>query len=208
MPFSPRVPDPFENRIFPPVSGACDFNGLTVNSDQTIGPALAGGSVRICGDLTVKPNRTLTLDPGIYYVDEGNILFQGDVNGTDVTLVLTGGAPGDVGEIDIRAQSVVNLTAPSTGDYAGIVIHQDAIAEENGDNKFNGGGDLTIVGAIYIKNQPLTYNGGADADGCTMIVGRIVKFSGTSYLRNTQALCDSVGLSGNAAAQEQVVLLN
>ncbi len=207
MPFSPRVPDPFESRNFPPVSGACDFNGLTVNSDQTIGPASAGGSVRICGDLTVKPNRTLTLEAGTYYVDEGDILFQGDVIGNDVTLVLTGSSPSNIGEIDIRAQSVVNLTAPSTGDYAGIVVHQDALAEESGDNKFNGGANLTLVGAIYMKNQPLTYNGGADVDGCTMIVARIVKFSGTSFLRNTVSLCESVGLEGNAAAQEQVVLV-
>lgn len=178
-----------------------------MNSDQTIGPAVAGGSVRICGDLTVKPNRTLTLDAGIYYVDQGDILFQGDVNGNGVTLVLTGSSPSNVGEIDIRAQSIVNLTAPSSGDYAGIVVHQDISAEESGDNKFNGGANLTLVGAIYMKNQPLTYNGGADVDGCTMIVARIVKFSGTSFLRNTQTLCESVGLDGDAAAQEQVVLV-
>jgi hypothetical protein len=206
MPFSPRVNDPFENRLFPLVAGACDFNGLTVNSDQTIGPALEGGSVRICGDFTVKPNRSLTMEPGIYYVDGGDVLFQGTVNGNGVTIVLTGDTESDIGEIDIRAQSTVNLTAPAAGEYAGIVVHQDANASESGDNKFNGGASLTFVGAIYIKNQPITYNGGSDIDGCTMIVARIVKFSGTSYLRNTLTLCESVGLDGDSAAQEQVVL--
>jgi hypothetical protein len=206
MPFSPRVPDPFENRAFPVVSGTCDFNGLVVNSDQTIGPAVAGGSVRICGDLTVKPNISLTLEPGIYFVDGGDVLFQGHVTGDDVTIVLTGSSPSNIGEIDIRAQSVVTLTAPSSGAYQGIVIHQDASAEEDGDNKFNGGSGLTLRGAIYIKNQPITYNGGTDVAGCTQIVARIVKFSGTSYLRNTEALCAAVGLD-DSNAQEQVVLL-
>ncbi len=207
MPFSPRVADPFENRNFPPVAGSCDFTDLIVNSDQTVGPSLSGGSVRICGDFTVKPNRSLTMEPGIYYVDGGNVLFQGTVTGTGVTIVLTGASASDIGEIDIRAQSIVTLTAPSSGEYAGIVVHQDALAEEDGDNKFNGGAQLTFVGAIYLKNQPVTYNGGSDIDGCTMIVARIVKFSGTSFIRNTTTLCESVGLDGNSAAQEQVVLL-
>ena len=209
MPFSPRVPDPFTDRLFPNVSGPCDFNSLVVNSDMTIGPAISGGSVRICGDLTVKPGNTLSLQSGIYFVDEGNVLFQGNVNGTGVTIVTTGSTPESVGEFDIRAQSVVTLSAPVFGSYQGIVFHQDAIADESGDNKFNGGGSLIIAGAIYIKNQPLTYNGGADADGCTVIVARIVKFSGTSYLRNTLSLCNSVGLTDDEIPkQDQIVLLN
>ncbi len=207
MPFSPRVADPFENRIFPPLTGACDFNGLTVNSNQTVGPALPGGSVRICGDFTVKPNRSLTMQPGIYFVDGGDVLFQGDVTGNGVTIVLTGTSASQVGEIDIRAQSNVTLTAPASGEYAGIVVHQNDIADNSGDNKFNGGANLSFVGAVYIKNQPVTYNGGSDVDGCTMIVARIVKFSGTSFLRNTVSLCESVGLDGDSSAQEQVVLL-
>ncbi len=207
MPFSPRVGDPFEDRVFPPVSGACDFNGLTVNSNQTIGPAVAEGSVRICGDLKVKPNKSLTMEPGIYYVDEGDVLFQGNVTGNQVTIVLTGDDPGDIGEIDIRAQSQVSLTAPTSGAFEGIVIHQDTNAEEDGDNKFNGGANLILLGAIHIKNQPLTYNGGMDAVGCTIIVARIVKFSGTSFLRNTPVLCQAVGLDTASSAQEQVVLL-
>lgn len=209
LPYSPRVEDPFADRAFPTASGACDHNGLVVSGNESIGPVSAGGTVRICGDLTVKPGATLTMAPGIYFVDEGNVLFQGNVNGTGVTIVTTGASPSSIGEFDIRAQSVVTLSAPTAGPYQGIVFHQDGFAEESGDNKFNGGGSLTLAGAIYIPSQPLTYNGGADADGCTVIVGRIVKFSGTSYLRNTLSICDSVGLTEeNLPTQEQVVLLN
>lgn len=209
MPFSPRVPDPFADRQFPGISGACDFNSLVVNSDMTIGPSISGGPVRICGGLTVKPGNTLSLQSGIYYVEDGDVLFQGNVNGTGVTIVTTGSTPDSVGEFDIRAQSIVTLSAPTFGSYQGIVFHQDATADETGDNKFNGGAALTIKGAIYIKNQPLTYNGGADVDGCTVIVARIVKFSGTSYLRNTLSLCNSVGLTDDEIPkQDQIVLLN
>lgn len=207
MPFSPRVGDPFADRVFPTATGGCDFNTLTINSNTTIGPAVEGGSVRICGDLTVKPNRSLTLEAGTYFVDGGDILFQGDVTGDEVTLVLTGANASDVGEIDIRAQSQVSLTAPSSGVFQGIVVHQDAIAGESGDNKFNGGATMILIGAVHIPNQPLTYNGGADSVGCTKIVARIVKFSGTSFLRNTPVLCQAVGLDTTSTSQDQVVLL-
>ena len=207
MPFSPRVGDPFEDRDFTPVSGPCDFNDLIVNSNDTIGPAAAGGSVRICGDFTVKPTGSLTMLPGTYFVDGGNVLFQGTVTGDQTTIVLTGASPSDIGEIDIRSQSQVSLTAPATGSYAGIAVHQDVTAEEDGDNKFNGGASLFVLGAIHIKNQPITYTGGIDAAGCTQIVARTVKFTGTSFLRNTQVLCQIVGLDSQSSAQEQVVLL-
>jgi len=207
MPFSPRVGDPFEDRAFTPVSGACDFNELVVNNNDTIGPAVPGGSVRICGNFTVKPSASLLMLPGTYFVDGGDVLFQGTVTGNLVTIVLTGASPSDIGEIDIRAQSQVSLTAPATGPFAGIAVHQDVTAEESGDNKFNGGASLFILGAIHIKNQPVTYTGGVDAAGCTQIVARKVKFTGTSFLRNTLALCQLVGLDNQSSAQEQVVLL-
>lgn len=209
LPFSERVKDPFAHRLFPAAPSTCDYNGLVVGSDMTIGPVIAGGSVLICGDFTVKPNITLNMEPGIYYVQDGNVLFQGTVNGNGVTVVTTGTSPSSVGEFDIRAQSIVTLTAPTGGEYQGIVFHQDDLADLSGDNKFNGGGSLILAGAIYIPNQPLTYNGGALQDGCTVLVARIVKFSGTSYLRNTRSICDAVGLTEDELpTQEQIVLLN
>lgn len=209
MPFSPRVADPFADRNFPSVSGSCDFNGLDVNNSQTIGPSLPGGSVRICGQMRVRPQGNLTLQPGIYYVDGGDVLFQGTVTGDGVTIVLTGPDSSSIGEIDMRAQATVTLSAPTSGPFQGLVVHQDTVAGASGDHKFNGGASLTIAGAIHIPNQPLTYNGGSDSDGCTVIVARIVKFSGTSYLRNSASVCDSVGLTADVLpTQEQIVLLN
>lgn len=209
IPYANYVDDPFEGRYFPVSPVACDSGDLVVSSDLMIDPP--GGSFKICGDLRVQPGVTLTLGAGVYYVEDGDILFQGTVDGTaGVTIVLTGTTPSSVGEIDIRAQATVTLTAPNTGDYQGIAIMQDPDADTTGDNKFNGGSQLIVSGGIYLKNQQATYNGGTDSDGCTLIVARMVKFSGntTTYIRNTPGVCDSVGLGdGLVPAQTQVVLV-
>ena len=105
-PLEPSIAS-FPDRAF--IAGLyCDSGSLVVNSATDIDPYTDGdgdGYYKICGNLTVKPNRTLRLKSGIYYVEDGHILFQGDVemyDSTDrVTIVLTGTDPSDVGEIDI-----------------------------------------------------------------------------------------------------------
>ncbi len=207
--------NPLTGRQFPDSSGmGCDIVGnLVVNSDMTIGPATPGGNYKLCGDLTVKPGDTLTLQSGTYYVQEGDILFQGFVEmfdaDTEVTIVLTGDTPAAVGEVDIRAQADVTLVAPSAlGPYQGIAFMQHPIADTTGDNKFNGGASLNVKGYIYLPNQQLTYNGGANADGCTFIIARMIKFSGntSTYIRNTPTECEAIGITV-APVQTQVVLI-
>ena len=206
--------NPLSGRNFPDSSGiACDNAGLDVSSSMTVGPAAAGGDYKICGDLTVRPGETLTLQTGTYYVHEGSILFQGTVEMEDpdarVTIVLTGDNPGDIGEVDIRAQASVTLVAPgASGPYQGIAFMQHPTADTTGDNKFNGGANLNVKGYIYLPNQPLTYNGGSDVDGCTFIIARTIKFSGntTTYIKNTPTECGDVGID-IAPPQTQVVLV-
>ena len=72
----------------------------------------------------------------------------------------------------------------------------------------DGGASLIVKGYIYIPNQQLTYNGGANSDGCTFIIARTIKFSGntTTYIRNTPTECADVGIDV-AMEQTQVVLL-
>ena len=217
IPYANYVPDPLELRPFPERSDiaaiSCEPGGsLVVSSDMTIGPAMAGGDYTICGDLTVQPGVTLILESGVYYVEDGNILIQGILDGDPaggVTIVLTGTSTACVGEIDIRAQATVSLTAPSTGGaYKSIAIMQDLDADAPSDNKFNGGANLIVKGYIYLKNQELTYNGGANSDGCTFLIARMIKFSGntTTYIRNTESVCDTVGID-SAPPQTQVVLV-
>ncbi len=222
------VIDPLEGRDFPSWDDimsniACAAGGgLMVNSDVTIGSASPEwtddapgiGNYRICGDVTVMPGSTLTLDPGIYYVDGGDILIQGNLEANGVTIVLIGASPSHVGEVDIRAQAVVNLRAPTKDEvnphpYWGIALMQHRDSSTSGNNIFNGGASLTITGYLYLKNQQVTFNGGSDVDSCTIILARSIKFNGTTdttYIKNTDAVCQSVDIDV-APVQSQVVLV-
>jgi len=208
MPYSPQVADPFSGRSFPLTMMACTYpSDLVVNGTLTIGPAVAGGSVRICGDLTVQPSGNLTLQAGTYYV-QGDLTIQGTLTGDGVTLVLTGPDPSSVGTINITAQATVTLTAPSTGPYAGLIIYQDRIADSSSSNKLLGGSDMNLLGAIYAPSKLTEFSGGSDVDGCTMLVVDKVKFVGDSYIKNTPSECGSVGLNDSVLpTQQQVVLI-
>jgi hypothetical protein len=224
------VPDPLQSRAaqFPDrdtVNGyACDAPaGLVVNSDVTIDPVADGiipGIFKICGDLDVKPGRTLTLKSGIYYVHDGDILIQGIVGVEDVeddgipeeraTIVLSGSTAASVGEVDIRAQAEVQLWATNdvASPYQGIALYQQNDATTDHDNKFNGGANLDIRGYVYLRNNRLTYNGGSADEGCTYLIAKSITFTGNSdtHINVIADDCAEVGINVGPV-QNQVVLV-
>lgn len=65
----------------------------------------------ICTSLSIGPNDTLTLNPGIYYFNNADLAVRGRINGDGVTLVFTGN-PDQVGTIQINSQATGSLRAP------------------------------------------------------------------------------------------------
>lgn len=208
LPYSPRVADPYEDTVFPPAPGTCDINGdVLVNSGNTLNISPTGSSYMICGDLEVRG--TLNLAPGTYYIYDGDVSFgaQSVVTGTDVTLVITGSTPSEIGTININAGADIDLVAPSSGDYAGMVIYLDEDAERR-TNKLLGGATMNLRGVVYLPGQDVEYSGGSNAAGCTQVIARTVTFIGDSYIDNDPALCQSVGVNvTDESDQKQIVLV-
>lgn len=207
LPHMPRVADPYAGRSFPGTPGGCDSMGVTLHPSDNLTLDADGGSYRICGDLDVSGD--LTLLPGVYYVDDGDVTFGSisTITGADVTIVITGSAPANVGDIRINGGTTVDLRAPATGPFRGIVIYKDQNASP-GDDRLNGGSTMNLRGVVYMPSQPIQFNGGADQDGCTEIVADTVTFIGNSNIRNTPALCQAVGLTDSVSpTQQQVVLV-
>jgi hypothetical protein len=207
LPHSPRVADPYADRTLPEASGDCDSNNLTIGPNANVTLTPDGGSYRICGSLTVKGN--LELGEGVYYIDGGSLKVNSgaSITGTGVTIVLTGATADNVKGADINGQAALNLTAPSSGPYQGVVIYQDRKAPTDGDNKLNGGSNLKLKGTVYFPRQPLTYNGGSDSDGCTQIIARTITFTGNSTVNNELQACAAVGVTPAAGSSQQQVLL-
>lgn len=168
--------DPYANMSFGSYSG-CDAKNYSTNSDATINPGV------YCGGISVKAGATLTLNPGIYYLDQGSLSVEGNgtIKGTGVTLVFTSSTGKNYATASIASNATVNLTAPTTGPTAGIVLFGDRNMPEGTTFKLTGGGTQTFGGAIYLPKAALTYSGGSSGSGsCTQIIADTVTFTGNS----------------------------
>ncbi|MBW8785792.1 MAG: hypothetical protein JF593_14350 [Novosphingobium sp.] len=181
-PHSLKQTDPFASLSNPTFTGCSGNTVVNANSTRTLSPGCYGG-------LDLKGN--VTLQPGTYYIDAGNFSVgaQAVISGTGVTIVLTSSTaatqPQSIGQITINAGAQLNLTAPGTGTYAGILFYQDRRAQDTGTNTINGNASSVLQGAMYIPSQSVTYNGtsGMTTDCLQMVVKRAT-FSGNSTISN------------------------
>jgi hypothetical protein len=168
---SAAVADPYADLSVPPL-GACNQSGYKskANHSETLSPG------NYCGGFTVSAQSTVNLSPGTYYIngDSFRVNGGGTLTGSGVTIVLTGSGS-DYATIDINGGANVSLSAPTSGDYAGVVIMQDRNAPSSGTNKFNGGSTTDYSGAIYFPKQEIEFTGGNETGGgCVRIVAKTI----------------------------------
>lgn len=171
---SPAV-DPYANVPNPSPTGtvntSCDKTGSCPSG--TLSPGIYNYGMDIKG--------TVTLSPGIYYIEGGGLTVEAGavLTGNNVTLVLTQNTSNSV--LKINGNSTVSLTAPTTGATAGIVIFGDR-TQSGKSLTFNGGGQERLTGAIYAPTASVQYGGGAnDPNSCTQLIADTVTFTGTAY---------------------------
>jgi hypothetical protein len=176
--------DPYEDIDVPTATTACVDSGTVQNT--TVTPTLNHISgmkyVRYCS-LTVKGN--VHFDPGLYIVD-GAFTNTGNTSltGTGVTFVIGG-------DVTLNGNLTMNLAAPTTGDYSGLLFFgDDDLTQES--VKINGNASSVLQGAIYFQTGNLLFTGNsAVTDGCTQIIANTIEFSGNSGIRSS---CDSAGI--------------
>ncbi|MEO5641147.1 MAG: pilus assembly protein TadG-related protein [Sphingomicrobium sp.] len=224
-PYSPALVDPFLGVVPQSSDMACNAttitsgnsangngNGATTTSstgpvalsDSTVLPYVdsAGKMINCFSSLSVGSNRTLTLPDGIYYINAGDANIQGNLSCNSCTIVLTNSSSSNtatIGQLKVNASSQINVTAPTTGTYAGIAFYQDrrAVDSNANVNKINGNSNSVITGAIYFPNQQLEYNGTGNTTAvCTMFVARRVVFTGNSSTSNKFKSLDDCALAG------------
>lgn len=180
-------PDPYANVALQSFSG-CDSTNATVNSGvtQTFAPKAAGGTYVFCNGLTVNGGAIVTFKPGVYVIDGGWLLFNGQtkITGAGVTFVLTNHTGTNIATTTINGGADINLSAPSDGPYAGMLFYQDRRAALGGTETLNGGSKQILGGALYFPRHTLLFNGGTDVTtgGCTQILADKVTFNGNARL--------------------------
>lgn len=190
--------DPFEDLPDPVVPSGCN-NQLSVQPNNsytvTVGEAvsnppsalgdLGGANVYCYRGMDIKG--TVTLQPGIYILDGGsfNVNSQGVVNGSGVTFILTGNNANTIANLSINGSATLNLTAPDTSVYAGVLFYQDRRANF-GTTHINGNSSSLYRGAFYFPERELILNGTAGMQiQCVQMVGRRLGFTGNSSISNT-----------------------
>lgn len=175
---APVVVDPYADLAIPPPSGPCESGDIGKNNqDTTVTPtqtsALGLPTMRFCGGL--RPRGDVTFSSGVYFVDGGDFRVNANVGvfGAGVAFVLSNGA-----EIRFNGGADLNLTAPSLGPLAGMLIVGERAAT-GASHTINGDATSALNGVIYTPSSDLNYNGSfSGSDGCLQIVANRVAFGG------------------------------
>jgi hypothetical protein len=128
--------------------------------------------------------------PGVYYIDQAFSVQNGSTLNAPggVTIILNGDYP-----ISIGANSTLNITAPSTGPFAGIAIFgprgiPSAVTQEFAANSQN-----NIQGAIYFPSQTILFDANAQLNSqlCTQIIGKQIHIENNA---NVSSSCSGNGV--------------
>lgn len=171
-----KLPDPLEHFELP-VSGICDT--VNVSMIRLGSTSLSPGIY--CGGMYIKA-RNVKLEPGIYIIREGGLRIHasGTVEAEGVTFIFQG----VVGQIDIKGDSGLKITAPTEGDTAGIAFAElDGLIPMN--RKMRVRGDLDVEGVIYMPSYDVEFTqggGGRTKSPYLQIVANTLSVTGDGRL--------------------------
>ena len=143
----PPVQDPLSRRD-PPSYGGCDHNNASYDSHTgSLDPGVYCGGLEILGDSTV------TLNPGIYVIKDGDFFVDSNssLSGDGVGFYLTGGAL-----IHFTSNVQIALKAPRSGDMAGVLFFQDRA--DGGTHRFDSNNASLLEGTIYLPDGIFSTN--------------------------------------------------
>jgi len=167
------APDPYANITPPPVASTCikDFsawasppssktNFVNVPSGTYCPGNINGTNISFANGATIVINQNNGLDT------HGN--GNSSMSGNGVTIYALGGG-------SINANTVMNISSPTTGPYAGIALWFGDTSPVT----YNGSNSGTFSGAIYAPDAHVSYSGnGASSSTCTRLVAGSIALSG------------------------------
>jgi Flp pilus assembly protein TadG len=177
-------------------AGSCTADPLTNygngGSTYSVGPGSTysttqSGGVVCYNSLTVGANGdAVNLNAGIYVINNGELHFESGSNnasntgGSGVFFYLTGTA-----SLMIDNGANVNLTAPTSGTYAGILVFQ--AAADTSTMSIQGGSNVSFNGAIYAPSSNVTLGNGSGTALGADLVANTLTMNGGGTLSSTAA---------------------
>jgi len=189
---NPPVADPYasEAAAWPKVCAGCTTysqNPTETPPKSNIFPLVAGNYPS--GIVLSSSGGTYNFAPGTYYLGGNLSVTKANItiNGTGgVTLILTGNSVIDASSNN----SIMNLSAPSSGTFEGVVVWEPT---STGTNNFGGNSFIAnLKGIIYTPNGIVNYAGNTGTTAlpsCVQIVAKSILLGG-----------NSINISGNCAS--------
>ena len=208
LPFTVAEADPFAAVNVPTFTGCHgSSNRINISNPHDVVDRSADTGIQCVSDISVSG--TLQLGSATYVIDGGGFSAgaQAHVSCTGCTIILTNSDPSTsatIGSItNINGGAQLNMSAPDTGAYKGLLFYQDRRAAPGTTNSINGNSDSLLTGALYFPNQQLDINGTSNLTfSCAQFVARDVSFSVWAFTRTVRsAKCHSPiwpSLSGQA----------
>ena len=187
------VADPLAAVIAPSTTGLTNYGAISVSGSNslTINPG-------IYTQISVSGNGSLTLNPGIYIIEGGGftVTGHGNLTGNGVLIFNAGSnypsSGGNFGGITLSSKGTINLSAATSGTYAGLLIYQ---SRDNTRALSLSG--ATLSGTVYAANALLSMSGSSQLQG-TVVVGTL-SLSGSVSLTQLASGSDGAGDSGGIA---------
>ncbi|HXF90994.1 MAG TPA: pilus assembly protein TadG-related protein [Candidatus Nitrosotenuis sp.] len=172
--------DPFASTITMPTFSGCNYNNKNVNTVTVLSPGV------YCNGLKVSGVGIATLLPGVYVIDRGEfkVMNSGQVHGTGVTIFLTSSTGSNYANLNFTNSSVINLTAPTSGSLANVLMFspQQAVDVEH---RVASGSTVNLNGLLYFPNSNITFSGGVTTQSfCFLLAAKRANFQGGALFSN------------------------
>jgi Flp pilus assembly protein TadG len=200
----PVIPDPLAQRKQPVASG-CTATAMIVKGSML---SLSPGTY--CGGLTLTDAARVTFSPGVFIFKDGPLVVTGGatLQGINVGLHFTG--KGAAMKFDTL--SSVSLTAPKSGDMAGLLISEDRTVTVGQQFDILSNDARMLLGTIYIPQGRLFVAANApvaDKSAYTVVVARRFSLSeGPTMVLNTNYGATDIPVPVGVGPSGQSMLTN
>lgn len=194
--------NPYAAYAIPSFSG-CTYSNLTVSSAMTITPS-GSSPVVFCGNVAVL--QPLTLNPGVYIVDQGNFVVESALTATSgVTIIETSSTGSNIGQFEFSgASGSVSINAPSTGSTAGIALWVDPLAGASNQIQLPAGWTFAVDGALYSPGGEIhLLSNYASSASCVQLVADAVAIDAGAVFQSNQT-CLGYGLLSPGASSSAI----
>lgn len=167
--------------IDPPTPDTCTPIPPIGHQPVTINPGT------YCGAISLQSNQTLNMNPGNYIFKSGGTNSCGlsgsansTVNGAGVFLFFQ-----DSCNVALTGNVTVNLSAPTSGQYQGVLMYQDRA--DTTSSSLTGGSGQALNGILYFPNALLHYAGGSSSSinaPAATIIAYNLSLDGNSFIWN------------------------